>query len=210
MEAQSKAEEGVADEMAVSHDDGSNAKGVPAATDAEPVFVPERERLAEEASGNANAPWTIWSSKQRKFIILTASFASLLSPLSGQIYFPALDTIAKDLHVTNSLVNLSITTYLIFQAIAPTFTAQLSDSLGRRPLYIVCFVLYMAANIGLGAQNSYAALLVLRCFQSAGSSGTVALSNAVATDITTPADRGRYIAYAAAIPMLGPTLVCGF
>lgn len=208
MEAQSKAQEGVSDEMAISHDDGGNAKGADA-TNTEPVFVPEQERL-EEASGDTNAPWSIWSSKQRKLIILTASFASLLSPLSGQIYFPALDTIAKDLHVSNSLVNLSITTYLIFQAIAPTFTAQLSDSLGRRPLYMVCFVLYMAANIGLGAQNSYAALLVLRCFQSAGSSGTVALSNAVATDITTPADRGRYIAYAAAIPMLGPTLVCGF
>ncbi|KAL9471055.1 hypothetical protein ACSS6W_008996 [Trichoderma asperelloides] len=204
MEAQSKAQEGVSDEMAISHDDGGNAKGADA-TNTEPVFVPEQERL-EEASGDTNAPWSIWSSKQRKLIILTASFASLLSPLSGQIYFPALDTIAKDLHVSNSLVNLSITTYLIFQAIAPTFTAQLSDSLGRRPLYMVCFVLYMAANIGLGAQNSYAALLVLRCFQSAGSSGTVALSNAVATDITTPADRGRYIAYAAAIPMLGPTL----
>ncbi|RMZ81652.1 hypothetical protein DV737_g2423, partial [Chaetothyriales sp. CBS 132003] len=150
--------------------------------------------------------WSIWSTQQRRFIILAASCASLLSPLSAQIYFPALNTIAKDLHVTDSLVNLSITAFMVFQAIAPTFTAQLSDTVGRRPLYMVCLCLYMAANIGLGAQNSYPALLVLRCFQSAGSSGTVALANAVATDITTTAERGRYIAYAAAIPMLAPTI----
>ncbi|KAF5232798.1 hypothetical protein FANTH_12809 [Fusarium anthophilum] len=173
------------------------------APNSEPILTREPSNAAVQSG---DAPWSIWSPKQRKLIILTASFASLLSPLSSQIYLPALDTIAKGLNVTNSQVNLSITTYLVLQAIAPTFTAQLSDTVGRRPLYMACFVLYMAANLGLALQNNYAALLVLRCFQSAGSSGTTALSNAVATDITTSAQRGSYIVYAAAIPMLGPTL----
>ena len=48
-----------------------------------------------------------------KAIIFAASFASLLSPLSGQIYFPALNSVAGNLHVSDSLVNLSITTYLV-------------------------------------------------------------------------------------------------
>lgn len=177
------------------------------APNAQPILT--KEPLAETPQDD-DTPWSIWSPKQRKLIILTASFASLLSPLSSQIYLPSLDTIANDLDVTNSEVNLSITTFLILQAIAPTFTAQLSDTMGRRPLYMACFVLYMAANLGLALQNNYAALLVLRCFQSAGSSGTAALSNAVATDITTSAERGSYIVYAAAIPMLGPTLVSYF
>ena len=59
------------------------------------------------------APWSIWSPRQKKFIVLAASCASLLSPLSSQIYFPALNAIATDLRVSNSLVNLSITTYLV-------------------------------------------------------------------------------------------------
>ncbi|MCJ1306632.1 hypothetical protein MMC25_000275 [Agyrium rufum] len=169
------------------------------------LFKTEEAQLTSVS--NDDTAWSIWSPKQKKIIILAASFASLLSPLSGQIYFPALDTIAKDLHVTDSLVNLSITTYVIFQAIAPTFTAQLSDTAGRRPLCIFCFILYIAANIGLGAQDNYAALLALRAFQSACSSGMAGLSAAVATDITTPAERGIYIAYAAAVPLLGPTLI---
>ena len=64
----------------------------------------------------------------------------------------------------------------------------------------------MAANIGLGVQNNYAALMVLRCLQSAGSSGTVALASAVATDITTSAERGSYVSWAAAAPMLAPSI----
>ena len=58
-------------------------------------------------------PWSVWTPRQVKMIIVVASFASLLSPLSGQIYFPALNSIAADLHVSDSLVNLSITTYLV-------------------------------------------------------------------------------------------------
>ena len=69
-----------------------------------------------------------------------------------------------------------------------------------------CFVLYIAANIGLALQNNYAALMVLRCLQSAGSSGTIALANAVVADVVTPAERGIYIAYTSVPPMIGPTL----
>ena len=70
----------------------------------------------EEASAAAtsNGPeWSVWSPKEKKMIIFAASFGSLFSPMTGQIYLPALNTIAKDLHVSNSLVVLSITTYLV-------------------------------------------------------------------------------------------------
>jgi predicted MFS family arabinose efflux permease len=67
-------------------------------------------------------------------------------------------------------------------------------------------VLYIIANVALGAQNSYAGLMVLRCFQSSGISGTVALSNAVIADIITSAERGTYIGWASVGATLGPSL----
>jgi MFS family permease len=84
--------------------------------------------------------------------------------------------------------------------------AGFSDTAGRRPAYIICFVIYLAANLGLSLQNSYAALLVLRCVQSAGSSGTVALANGLVGDMVTSAERGSYIAFASLGGMLGPSL----
>ncbi|CAG8281942.1 unnamed protein product [Penicillium salamii] len=59
---------------------------------------------------------------------------------------------------------------------------------------------------GLGLQNSYAAILVLRCLQSAGSSGTVALANGLVGDMITSAERGSYVAFASVGSMLGPSL----
>jgi len=84
--------------------------------------------------------------------------------------------------------------------------AGFSDNSGRRPAYIICFILYIAANIGLALQNNYVALLILRCFQSAGSSGTVALCQGVVADIATSAERGKYVAYSSVSTILGPTL----
>lgn len=84
--------------------------------------------------------------------------------------------------------------------------AGFSDTAGRRPAYMICFITYLAANLGLALQNSYAALLALRCLQSAGSSTTVALANGLVGDMITSADRGSYIAFASIGSMLGPSL----
>ena len=79
------------------------------------------------------------------------------------------------------------------QGLAPTVMAAFSDKAGRRQAYILCFVIYLCANVGLALQTNYAALMVLRCLQSAGSSGTVALSSAVVADISTSAERGIFM-----------------
>ena len=84
--------------------------------------------------------------------------------------------------------------------------AGFSDGAGRRPAYVYCFVVYIAANIGLALQSNYAALLVLRCLQSAGSSGTVALCNGVVADLVTSAERGIYIGYTSVASVLGPVV----
>ena len=48
------------------------------------------------------------------------------------------------------------------------FIGDFADRTGRRPAYIICFIIYIASNIGLALQDSYAALIVLRCLQSSG------------------------------------------
>lgn len=94
----------------------------------------------------------------------------------------------------------------IFQGLAPTFVGSFSDTAGRRPAYLICFAIYALANLGLALQNDYVALLVLRMLQSSGSSGTVALANAVVADLVTSAERGSFIAYMSLSSMLSPSL----
>ncbi|KAL6243893.1 hypothetical protein RBB50_009327 [Rhinocladiella similis] len=151
-------------------------------------------------------PYSVFSTNEKRIIVLAGSLAGFFSPLTSSIYFPALDTIAKALHVSDSDINLTVTTYLILQGLAPMVIAGFSDNMGRRPAYVLCFTVYICANLGLGLQNSYASLLGLRCLQSAGSSGTIALANGLVGDTVTSEQRGAYIAFASLGGLLGPTL----
>ncbi|PSR82028.1 major facilitator superfamily domain-containing protein [Coniella lustricola] len=154
----------------------------------------------------AEAIYSVIPRNQKIIIIMLVSVSGLLSPLTGSIYLPALNQIAQDLKVKTSLVNLSITTYQIFQGIAPSFIGTLSDVKGRRPAYIVTFSIYLIANLALALQNSYPALMVLRCLQSAGSSATIALGSATVADMVTRAERGSWLGYTTLGISLGPAL----
>ena len=92
------------------------------------------------------------------------------------------------------------------QGLAPMFTGSLADRGGRRPVYILCFVIYILANIFLALQHNFQALLLLRGVQSCGSSGTVALAAAVAADIITSAERGLYMGFTSLGNILAPSI----
>ncbi|TVY48511.1 Itaconate transport protein [Lachnellula occidentalis] len=160
-------------------------------------------RQDTSASEKPYSSYTLW---EKRFIVLTATMGAFFSPFTAQIYFPALNTLAKDLHVSSSKINLTMTTYMILQAIAPAFIGGFSDTAGRRPAYIICFVIYIAADIALALQNNYVALLILRMVQSGGSSGTVALANAIVADVATSAERGMYIGITSLTGILAPSL----
>jgi multidrug resistance protein len=168
---------------------------------------PRSEAPASSPSQPDNPPpysvYTLW---QKRLIVLAASLSAFFSPLTAQIYLPALPVLAQDFNVSTSKINLTVTTYMIFQGVTPMFIGGFADTAGRRPAYLVCFVVYIAANIGLALSKNYASVLVVRCLQSAGSSTTVALNQAVVADIITSAERGQYIGITVIPVVLAPSL----
>lgn len=177
-----------------------DSEAVPPQADSPTHRGPEDlEALHRASSGPA---YSVFSSRQRQFIVFMVACAGFFSPLSANIYFPALNSLSADLKVSNELINLSLTSYMIFQGLAPTVFGDLADMTGRRPTYILGFVIYIGANVGLALQNNYAALLILRCLQSTGSSGTVALGNGVVADIASSGERGRFMGTSSKLPII--------
>ena len=206
--------------------------------------LPPPTALAERTTTTASAGgpvYSVFTKNQKRFIIFMASWAGFFSPVSGQIYFPALNPLATDLHVSSSLINLTLTSYMVWypsvQHSRSILTADHSDISRTRSdvrgrfcrccwkaacvcwsvmfwpsnriftnIPNVCFTVYILANIGLALQNSYAALFVLRCFQSTGSSATIAMCSAVVSDVATAAERGKYMGLTLAGSLLGPAI----
>ncbi|CZR52217.1 uncharacterized protein PAC_02094 [Phialocephala subalpina] len=135
------------------------------------------------------APYTIFSRMKTILLVALASMSTCLGPLAANIYYPAIIYLSYAFNVPTNFINLTITVYLVFQCLAPTFVGSISDAIGRCLAYIICFIIYLAADLGLALQDNYAGLMVLRCLQSTDSSGTVALANAVVADIATSSER---------------------
>jgi multidrug resistance protein len=163
-------------------------------------------RAGQNQDVGGDKAYSAFTQRQKILIVLCATLGGLFSPFTTNIYFPALSTIADDLSVSISQVNLTITTYMIFQAIAPAFVSSITDTQGRRPTYVLGMVVFMAANLGLALNNTYAGLLVLRCLQSCGSSGMVTLQQAIIADVVTSAERGSYIGITSITSIVGPSV----
>ncbi|GAQ47524.1 hypothetical protein AtubIFM56815_003849 [Aspergillus tubingensis] len=138
-------------------------------------------------------PYSIFDKRQKWLIIIIVSTAATFSGFASNIYFPALPTIANDLNVSIELLNLTVTSYLIFQGLAPSLWGPVSDVKGRRTAYMCTFIVFLGACIGLAETKNYATLVVLRCLQSTGSASTIAIGSGVISDITTRAERGGYM-----------------
>jgi MFS family permease len=137
-------------------------------------------------------PFSVFTSGQKRWISWMASFGAMFSTLNSFIYFPAIVPMARDLNVSVTLINLTITCYLLVAGLAPAFMGDLADHDGRRPVYLLMFVLMLGANIGLAVQDSYPVLFALRMIQSAGSSGTFGAANGVISDVAPVSERGSY------------------
>lgn len=182
-----------------------------------PVADQETSKNAEQSSfenvcqaDGEDAPYSVFTKGQKITIVTLISLAGFFSPFTAFVYFPSLRSIATDLKVSLELMNITVTVYLIVQAIVPSVLGDLAKYLGRRPVYLLAFAIYTAASVGLSLQRSYAALLVLRMLQSAGSSATIALAYAVISDVARPHEKGTYVGVSHigfnTAPALGPVI----
>ena len=61
----------------------------------------------------AQEVYSIFNRTEKIFIIMIAAWAAFFSPVSANIYFPALGVLADDLQVSSTLINLTITSYMV-------------------------------------------------------------------------------------------------
>ncbi|KAI1248998.1 hypothetical protein MGN70_008605 [Eutypa lata] len=139
-----------------------------------------RPSIDSEAPDTA---YSVFTKKQKRWIVFLAALAAMFSPMSSFIFYPAITSIATSLSVTVGLVNVAITTYMVVSGITPALLGNAADKVGRRPVYLFALSIYLVANIGLALQHDFAALLVLRMIQSAGSSGRFSLWNSTLQSI---------------------------
>ncbi|KAI1266566.1 major facilitator superfamily domain-containing protein [Xylariaceae sp. FL1019] len=158
----------------------------------------KRPREQHEVSSSTGEDYTVFSPNVQSFLVILLGVVMVLSTLTATIYFPLIPMLSDQLSVSVQAIDLTVTVYVIFQALTPAIFASLSDSFGRRPVLLGVILIYASASLGLFINShSYPVLLVLRALQSVGGSATTPLSYGIVADVAVTSQRGK---------MLGPML----
>ena len=75
--------------------------------------IEQNEIRPELSRATTGPPYTIFSPRAKMFIVLSVSVSGLISPLGAVTFYPALNTLARELNVTPSMINVALTTYMV-------------------------------------------------------------------------------------------------
>ncbi|KAJ4463406.1 major facilitator superfamily domain-containing protein [Lentinula lateritia] len=169
-----------------------------------------QEPLTDEKTNDQRAqePYSIYTRNEKWFLVMLIAISGLFSPLTANVYFPAIPAIAGAFHKSTELINLTITMYMIFQGISPMLFGTLADNVGRRIIYASCLLILSLTCVGLALipTSAYWLLLLLRCLQSTGSASTIALGAGVIGDIAEAHERGGFFGVYQSGPLLAPAI----
>ncbi|MEV5434526.1 MFS transporter [Streptomyces sp. NPDC052682] len=133
----------------------------------------------------------------------------LLAALDQTIVATALPTIVSDL---GGMEHLSwvVTAYLLASTAATPLWGKLGDQYGRKNLFQIAIVLFLAGSALCGMAQDMGQLIAFRAVQGLGGGGLMVLSMAIVGDIVSPRERGRYQGLFGAVfgatSVLGPLL----
>lgn len=117
--------------------------------------------------------------------------AMLLSSLDQTIISTAMPTIVQELH---GLEHMSwvFTAYMLGSTVTVPIYGKLSDILGRRNLYIIGIVIFLAGSVLCGLSQNMTQLILFRGLQGIGGGAMMVNSFAIIGDVFPPAERGKY------------------
>ncbi len=125
-----------------------------------------------------------------------------MSTLDSSIVNIALPTIRRELNAGDS-VEWVVLSYLLTTTSTLLIMGKLSDWLGRRPMYIAGFVIFVIGSLLCGLSDSVEWLVASRIVQGLGASMLFAISPAIISDTFAPSERGQALGLVGAIVAAG-------
>ncbi|KAG9306748.1 hypothetical protein G9A89_005648 [Geosiphon pyriformis] len=148
-----------------------------------------------------------WSRKRKNYIMFAIGIAGLTAPIATTIYFPAINSMRKDLHTNEILGNSIIAIFILFWAIGPLGWAEYSEIREtRRNVYLISFTLFIVSSIIGGFSKNIYLVLVMRALQSIGSSGVFSIGAGTIADIYEYSERGTAFGLFYLGPLIGPLI----
>ena len=148
-----------------------------------------------------------WSMRRKWAATLIVSCFTLVSPVSSSMIAPALGSISRDFHITQTVeAQLTLSIFVLAYAIGPLFLGPLSEIYGRVLVLQLANAFYFAWNLGCGFAQNKGQLMAFRFLSGLGGSAPLAIGGGLLSDTFFPEERGKAISIYSLAPLLGPAI----
>lgn len=131
---------------------------------------------------------------------------TLSGTLSLHIFAPAMPIAAQAFSVSASVMQLTLSAYVIGLAFGQLAHGFLSDRFGRRPVLICGMILYAATSVAATLAPTVNLLIAARFLQALGGSAGLVLGRAIVRDSATGDETAKNLSLMNLMVMLGPGL----
>lgn len=147
-----------------------------------------------------------WKFREKLANMGVIAAMAILSPLASSMFTPGIGQIAEGLNTDEQSVIACTTGFVIMLGIGPLILAPLSETFGRRPLYLVCFSIFSLLQIPSALAPNIETLIAVRTLS--GFFGSVGIANGGGTisDMCGPEERASLFGWYLLGPLLGPTI----
>ena len=146
-------------------------------------------------------------SKPRKyFITLLVASGAACATCGSSIYVSAYDQLEAHFGISQEVVTLGLSLYVLGLALGPLWLGPISEEYGRNPVYLSSFALFAIWQLPSALAPNVASLMISRFLAGFCSSGFLSNAAGSVSDMFERQDLNRPMAYFTASPLVGPCI----
>ncbi|MGO4493776.1 multidrug effflux MFS transporter, partial [Arthrobacter sp. 2YAF22_2] len=144
--------------------------------------------------------------KDRILLLLALGILSAVSPMATDMYLASMPGMAGYFRTPTSVVQLTLTTYMVGMAVGQFLLGPISDVVGRHRLMVAGNVLFLLSSVALALAPSIELVLALRGLQGVAGAAGVVIARAVVSDLATGRTAAKLYSMLATITSLAPVV----
>ncbi|CAD6448545.1 ddd63ed4-46f7-40fe-be80-76e9749d285a [Sclerotinia trifoliorum] len=134
-----------------------------------------------------------WTNRKKVTNLFLVAFHACMSTFTAAAIIPAYESIAEELGISLQQATYLTSLQIAIAGVAPLFWKPLSNTFGRRPLFLISLLVSLVGNIGCAKSPTYASMAACRAIVSFFISPAAAIGSAVVTESFFKKDRARYM-----------------
>lgn len=139
-------------------------------------------------------------------LLAVLALLSAFTPLSIDMYLPALPVIAADLKASAGDIQLTLSAFMVAFGLGQIFYGPAGDRFGRRPVILSGLAIYVLASAGCAFATASEHLIGLRLLQGLAACGGVVLARTMVRDLAERDQAARAMSLMMACSSLAPML----